>query len=61
MINLLFSLGYNTIRIDAVNENIASNKVIQKCGGVFVGQFEDEFTGKHQKVLINKYFINKPK
>ena len=29
--------------IDAVKENIASNKVIQKCGGTFVGQFEDKF------------------
>ena len=33
----LFSLGYKSARIEAVAENIGSNKVIQKCGGVLVG------------------------
>ena len=61
LIDFLFLLGHNKIRIDAVKENIASNKVIQKCGGTFVGQFEDKFEKNQQTVLINKYVINKQK
>ena len=29
----LFSLGFPEVRIDAMVENIGSNRVIQKCGG----------------------------
>ncbi|MBQ1388178.1 MAG: GNAT family N-acetyltransferase [Clostridia bacterium] len=32
----LFSDGINTIKISAVDENIGSNRVIQKCGFCFV-------------------------
>ena len=36
IIKLLKSLGYQQIKVDAMIENIGSNKVIQKCGGRFI-------------------------
>ena len=57
VIDFLFSLGHKVIRIDAVTENIGSNKVIIKCGGKLIEVYPDEMKGK--KVLINKYHIIK--
>lgn len=36
VINYIFTLGYKNIIIEAMKENIASNKVIMKCGGKFI-------------------------
>ena len=59
VIELLFSLGYNQIRIDSIGENVASNKVIQKCGGVYVETYEDFFKMKNKFFKVNKYYVNK--
>ena len=59
VIEFLFSLGYETIRIDALVNNVGSNKVIQKCGGVFIETYEDFFRMKNKTVKINKYYVNK--
>lgn len=59
VIKFLFSLGYDTIRIDAVKENIASNKVIQKCGGIFVSEHIDYIPQKKKEFIINQYIIKK--
>ena len=59
LIDYLFSNGYESIRIDAMKENIGSNKVIQKCGGIFVSEFVDYFKQKNMEVTINQYIIKK--
>ena len=41
VIEYLFSKGYPEIRIDAMSENAASIRVIQKCGGIFLKTDED--------------------
>lgn len=55
VLNFLFSLGYDKVRIDALVNNIASNKVIIKCGGTFVETYQDSI--KDELVNINKYYI----
>lgn len=55
----LFSLGHNKIIIDAVEENIGSNRVIQKCGGVFQESYPDILKYSNKTVNINRYFILK--
>lgn len=57
MIEYLFSIGYSEIRIDAMPENIASIKVIQKCGGIFLRTDEDHLPLKDKTVLINRYIV----
>lgn len=55
----LFSRGYSEIRIDAMVDNMASNKVIQKCGGILL-QTEEEFLPmKNKTVLINRYIVKR--
>lgn len=55
LLDYLFSLGYEKVRIDAVRENIASNKVIQKCGGKLINTIEDSI--KNTKRVINQYEV----
>ncbi len=57
LVDFLFSLGYKTIKIDAFKENIASNKVIQKCGGIFQYDEWEFIEAKGKKALINCYLI----
>lgn len=59
VIEFLFSLGYDTVRIDAFFDNIASNKVIKKCGGLYIDTYEEFLPQKNKKVKINRYLINK--
>lgn len=59
VIDYLFSKGYSEIRIDAMSENIASIKVIQKCGGVFLETEEEYIPAKGKAVAINKYIVKK--
>ncbi len=61
VINYLFSLGYKEIRIDAMVENIASNKVIQKCGGVFIKQEQQDRPLKNDTITVNRYIIKNTK
>ena len=57
VIEYLFSKGYSEIRIDAMSENIASIRVIQKCGGIFLKTDEEYLPLKDETVLINRYII----
>ena len=59
VIELLFDLGYEKIIIDAVKENIASNKVIEKCGGIYEKTYTETFDIKNMTVQINRYLIKK--
>lgn len=58
MLNYLFSRGYPDVRIDAVVDNIGSNKVIQKCGGELIKTEEECFKMKNDKIFtVNKYVV----
>lgn len=57
VINHLFSKGYSEIRIDAMPENAASIRVIQKCGGVFLEAVEEHLPLKDKTVQINRYIV----
>ena len=59
LIEYLFSKGFDTIRIDAIVENIASNKVIEKCGGKYLQTVDEYFNMKDQYVRINQYIVKK--
>lgn len=59
MIELLFSLGHNEIIVDAIVENIGSNKVIVKCGGIFIETYSEFFSKKNTEFKINRYKIIK--
>ena len=52
----LFKWIYGS-EIDAMVENIGSNRVIQKCGGIFV-KTENVFRPlKNSNVLVNRYIV----
>ncbi len=57
LIDYLFSKGYSEIRIDAMAENTASIKVIEKCGGIYQGSEEEFFSMKNKAALVNKYIV----
>lgn len=57
VVELLFSLGHKIVRIDAVVDNLGSNKVIEKCGGVFIETYEDSFPMKNKIFKVNKYHV----
>lgn len=56
----LFSDGYETIRIEAAKDNIASNRVIEKAGFEFVGSREAQLSEiKPEVMTINSYRLQK--
>lgn len=57
LLSYLFSKGYSAVRIDAVKENIASQKVIGKCGGVYLGTDEELLEKSGKNVFINRYEV----
>jgi ribosomal-protein-alanine N-acetyltransferase len=57
VIELLFSLNHEKIIIEAMVENIGSNRVIQKCGGVYDSTYDDYIPRKEKTVAINKYIV----
>lgn len=59
VINFLFEKGYNKIKIDAAVDNIGSNKVIKKCGGIFIDTIEEYIKAKDTYIKINRYEIKK--
>ena len=59
VIEFLFSLDHKTIRVDAMVDNIASNKVILKCGGKYVNTYEEFTPNKNRTDKINSYIIKK--
>ena len=58
VLRYLFSLGHKAVRIDADEDNIGSNRVIQKCDGVFQRKLQDEVKG--QTRTINIYHVFNP-
>ena len=52
VIELLFSLNHKEIIIDAMEENIGSNKVIIKCNGIYQNTYEDDCKGKNKSKSI---------
>ena len=58
IIDILFKDGYSKILIDALEVNVASNRVIQKCGFKLVGS-EVINQGKHKDLVINHYELTK--
>ena len=59
VIEFLFSLNHSIIRVDALVDNIASNKVILKCGGKYVNTYEEFTPSKNRTDKINSYIIEK--
>jgi len=60
VVDELFSDGYETIVIEAIRENIGSNRVIQKAGFTFVGTRTEPLSRfKPQIVTINSYRLHK--
>lgn len=59
VLNYLFSQGYEKVRIDAMTENGGSNKVIEKCGGIFLRSEYEYFPMKNITKQVNKYIIKK--
>lgn len=57
LLNYLFKIGHKRVIIDAVDENIGSNKVIIKCHGKLQGQYKDEFKNKNKTFIINRYYV----
>ena len=57
VIELLFSLNHEKIIIEAMVENIGSNRVIQKCEGVYDSTYDDYIPKKEKTVTINKYIV----
>ena len=57
VLDFLFSLGYTKVRIDAQVENIASNKVIIKCGGKYQDTYTEYFPNKGKNRSVNRYLV----
>ena len=56
----LFAVGYDEILIEAVKENIASNRVIEKAGFTYVGSREEPLSRwKPEIVTILSYRLGK--
>ncbi|SDA20832.1 ribosomal-protein-alanine N-acetyltransferase [Ruminococcus sp. YE71] len=59
VVGYLFEQGYERIHIDAVRENIGSNRVIEKCGGELVRTDEELFPLKNTTFTVNRYIIRR--
>ena len=59
VIELLFSLNHEKIIIEAMVENIGSNRVIQKCGGVYEATYDEYISKKEKTATINRYIVYK--
>ena len=57
VLTYLFSQGYEKVRIDAMVENIGSNRVIQKCGGILWKTEEEYVPQKNRTVSVNRYIV----
>ena len=57
LLNYLLSQGFSEVKIDAVVENIGSNRVIQKCGGVLIKTEETSVPLKNSTAMVNRYVV----
>lgn len=60
LLTQLFTMGYSEAYIDAQVENIGSNRVIQKCGGVLLSTEACHRPMKNDTVMINRYVVRRP-
>lgn len=58
LVEYLFSKGYKEIRIDAMPENAASIRVIEKCEGEYLKTEEEYLPLKDMTVRVNRYMIS---
>lgn len=58
VLELLKSLGHKVARIDAEIDNIGSNRVIQKCGGVFYELGLEDWPNRNEPVQVNRYLVD---
>ena len=59
VLDYLFGQGYSAVRIDAMVDNIGSNRVIQKCGGTLVNTTESVCSLKNDTVTVHQYIVKK--
>ncbi len=60
LLKYLFGIGFKEVTIGAVEENIGSNKVIEKCGFKFIRKESRQLSKiKPQIVVINRYKLLK--
>ncbi|MBQ4255199.1 MAG: GNAT family N-acetyltransferase, partial [Bacilli bacterium] len=57
VLGYLKSLGYSKVRIDAMENNVASIRVIEKCGGVFQNKEMEELPNKKRVEIVNRYIV----
>ena len=57
LLDYLFSNGCAEVRIDAMPENTGSIRVIEKCGGIYIGTEQEYRTPKDDTVFVNCYVI----
>lgn len=60
-VDYLFELGFNKILIEAAEDNIGSNRIIQKCGFSFTHKINLEHHSalKNDPIVVNCYEIRK--
>lgn len=58
LLAFLFSRGHRAVRIDALRDNLASRRVIEKCGGKLIAEEEMEMKGR--TVPVNRYLVSAP-
>ena len=58
LLTFLKGLGYTQARIDAAVDNVGSNRVIQKCGGVFQRIEIDDRPLHGDSMPVNVYLID---
>ncbi len=60
VLDYLFSQGFPAVKIDAIVENIGSNRVIRKCGGELVKTETEHLVLKDRDVTLNRYVVKAP-
>ena len=58
LIAYLKRLGFNKLMVDAAVPNIGSNRVIKKCGGVFIKEEQRSYCNDTKTLVLNCYEIN---
>lgn len=60
LLKYLFDIGFKEVTIEAIEENVGSNKVIEKCGFEYLGKEKRQLSKiKPQIVVVNRYKLLK--
>lgn len=59
LLEYLFEKGYEKVKIDVFKENRASQRVIEKCGGIYQGREMEYLPLKDKNVEKNCYLVYK--